>query len=211
MELLLATQNPKKIGEFRQLLRPMGVDLLTPDAVGGIPAVEEDAPTFQGNAEKKARAAAMTTGRWCLADDSGLEVDHLDGAPGVHSARFAGSHGDTAANNARLLEELQGVPEERRGARFVCALALARPDGDLEVVLTGTARGRILEEARGTGGFGYDPLFLFVEEGHAATGRGFAELTADEKGEVSHRGRALVQLADYLAKHPSACSPSPSR
>ena len=208
MELLLATQNPHKIGELRRLLQPLGMDLSTPDDVGGLPAVDEDAPTFAGNAEKKARAAARATGRWSLADDSGLEVDHLNAAPGVHSARFAGSHGDTAANNARLLEELQGIPEERRGARFVCALALARPDGDLEVVLTGTARGRILEKARGSGGFGYDPLFLFVEQGHVATGRAFAELTADEKGEVSHRGRALVQLADYLARHPAAGSPN---
>ena len=105
MELLLATQNPKKIGEIRRLLRPLGVDLLTPDTVGGIPAVEEDARTFQGNAEKKARSAAVTTGRWCLADDSGLEVDHLNGAPGVHSARYAGSHGNSAANNARGMGE----------------------------------------------------------------------------------------------------------
>jgi len=211
MELLLATGNPKKIGELRRLLQPLGVDVLTPADLGGIPEVEEDAPTFTGNAEKKARSAARTTGRWCLADDSGLEVDHLNGAPGVHSARYAGAHGDTAANNARLLEELQGVPEEARGARFVCALALARPDGDLEVVLEGTARGRILQEARGTEGFGYDPLFLLVEEGHAATGRAFAELTAEEKGQVSHRGRALALLADYLAQHPNVCSPSTSR
>lgn len=211
MELLLATGNPKKIGELEGLLRPLGIDLLTPAEVGGIPDVEEDAPTFTGNAEKKARAAARSTGRWCLADDSGLEVEHLNGAPGVHSARYAGSHGDTEANNARLLRELQGVPEESRGARFVCALALARPDGELEVVLQGTANGRILERARGTEGFGYDPLFLFIEEGHAATGRGFAELVAEEKGEISHRGRALAQLADYLAQHPNVCSPSHSR
>ncbi len=211
MELLLATGNPKKIEELRRLLQPLGVGLLTPDDVGGIPEVEEDAPTFAGNAEKKARAAALTTGRWCLADDSGLEVEHLNGAPGVRSARFAGSHGDTAANNARLLEELQGIPTERRGARFVCSLALARPDGDLECAFEGTSVGRILEAARGDGGFGYDPLFLFVEEGHTATGRAFAELTVEEKGVVSHRGRALVQLADYLAKHPNMCSPSQSR
>ncbi|MCB9915523.1 MAG: RdgB/HAM1 family non-canonical purine NTP pyrophosphatase [Planctomycetes bacterium] len=198
MELLLSSGNPKKLRELAALLAPQGVQLLTPADVGGLPEVDEDQPTFAGNAAKKARAAALHSGRWALADDSGLEVDALDGAPGVRSARFAGAHGDDAANNALLLERLAGRADGERGARFVCALALARPDGTLAAQLEGTARGRILHAPRGDGDFGYDPLFLFTEPGHDATGRGFAELSPQEKAAVSHRGRALRELARRL-------------
>lgn len=198
MEILLATGNPKKIAELRGMLEPLGFEALAPDDVGGLPTVIEDEPTFAGNARNKAISAARATKKWALADDSGLEVDHLGGAPGVGSARFAGSHGDDDANNEKLLALLAGIPAEQRGARFVCALALADPDGEIAFETEGTARGRILEGPRGDGDFGYDPLFLFTEAGHAATGRGFAELTADEKRAVSHRGRALRQLAGNL-------------
>ncbi|MCZ6598817.1 MAG: non-canonical purine NTP pyrophosphatase, partial [Planctomycetota bacterium] len=152
---------------------------------------------------KKAAAGARASGLWTLADDSGLEVDHLGGAPGVRSARYAGANQDEAANNARLLRELEGVPESRRGARFVSALALARPDGIVALEIRGTARGRMLDAARGSSGFGYDPLFLFTEEGFAQSGRTFAELDLEEKAAVSHRGRAmdelLARLPDVLA------------
>ena len=195
MRLLLASGNPKKLVEIDALLRPLGVELLRPTDVGGLPEVEEDRPDFVGNAVKKARSAALATGCWALADDSGLEVDHLGGAPGVISARYAGTHGDDGANNAKLLRELAGVPTEERGGRFVSALALARADGSIAAEIVGTARGRILEAPRGDGDFGYDPLFEFTEPGFAVTGRSFAELTTEEKSEVSHRGRALRELA----------------
>jgi XTP/dITP diphosphohydrolase len=197
-ELLLASHNAKKHAELSAMLAPLGVRVLLPRDVGGLADVVEDQPTFRGNAAKKAIASARSSGRWALADDSGLEVDALGGAPGVQSARFAGRHGDDAANNALLLERLAAVPEVRRTARFVCALALARPDGSLALEVEGEARGRILFSPRGDGDFGYDPLFLFTEPGHAQTGRGFAELGPAEKAEVSHRGRALRRLVQRL-------------
>jgi XTP/dITP diphosphohydrolase len=198
VDLLLASNNPKKLAELRRELAGLGVRLLAPRDVGGLPDVAEDRPSFREKAALKAVAAARHTGRWCLADDSGLEVDHLGGAPGVRSARFAGRHGDDAANNRLLLERLAGVPDERRGARFVCALALARPDGTLALEVEGTARGRILHAPRGERDFGYDPVFLFTEQGFDETGRGFAELAPEEKARVSHRGRALRELAGRL-------------
>lgn len=204
VELLLATGNAHKVVELRALLEPMGIGVLVPSDVGGLPTVDEDGESFASNAERKARAAARAVNRWCLADDSGLEVDRLGGAPGVHSARYAGEHGDAGANNARLLAELEGVPEEQRGARFVCALALARPDGEIECVVEGEACGRILEAPRGDGGFGYDPLFLFTEPGHSASGTCFAELTLEEKDAVSHRGRASRALVERLNALPNA-------
>lgn len=198
MKLLLASNNKKKHGELARMLAPLDVEVVLPRDVGGIPDVVEDAPTFRGNAAKKAISAARASGLWSLADDSGLEVEHLGGAPGVHSARFAGAHGDDAANNALLLAKLEGVPDERRGARFVCALALARPDGSIALEVQGSAGGRMLHAPRGDGDFGYDPLFLFTEPGFAQTGRGFAELAPDEKAAISHRGRALRELARRL-------------
>ncbi|MEO2094205.1 MAG: non-canonical purine NTP pyrophosphatase [bacterium] len=198
MELLLASGNAKKLRELRELIEELGITILTPGDLGGLAQTVEDRPDFAGNAAKKASEAALATGMWTLADDSGLEVDALDGAPGVLSARFAGQHGDDAANNRLLLEKLHGLPTEQRGARFICALALARPDGTLAAEIEGSARGLILEEPRGSGDFGYDPLFLFTEPGHAASGKSFASLTPLEKTAVSHRGRALRKLASLL-------------
>jgi len=198
VQLLLASNNPKKLAELERILAGLGITFVLPRDAGGLPDVVEDAPSFAGNAAKKAAAAARAKGLWALADDSGLLVDALDGAPGVLSARFAGVHGDDAANNALLLRKLEGVPPERRGARFVCALALARPDGSIALQVQGTARGRILERPRGTRDFGYDPLFLFTEPGFAQSEKGFAELEPEEKAEVSHRGRALREFARRL-------------
>ena len=198
MELLIASGNPKKLVEIERFLSDTGVQVLSPADVGGIPDVVEDRPSFQENAAKKACAAAAATGKWTLADDSGLEVDHLDGAPGLYSARYAGVHGDDDANNQRLLAELDGVEESERGAQFFCALALARPDGELAASFEGVARGRILCERVGEHDFGYDPYFLFTEEGFPQTGRGFAELEPEEKSAVSHRGRAARVVAAVL-------------
>jgi XTP/dITP diphosphohydrolase len=198
MRLLIATQNPKKLRELELVLAPLRVERVTPADVGGLPPVDEDQPTFALNAAKKAQSAARAREVWALADDSGLEVDALGGEPGVRSARWAGEPADDARNNAKLLRALAGVPDERRGARFVCALAVARPDGTLAFAVEGEARGRILTEPRGNGDFGYDPLFLFTEPGFAQTGRGFAELDPAAKAAVSHRGRALAALARGL-------------
>lgn len=195
MKLLVASQNPKKLAELRLALEDLEVELVLPMEIGGIPDVIEDRPTFRENAAKKAASAALATGLWALADDSGLEVEALHGAPGVLSARWAGVHGDDDANNRLLLQKMAGVPMHRRGARFVCSLALARPDGSIALEVSGSARGRILHSPRGDRDFGYDPYFLFTEEGFPQTGRGFAELTPEEKGRVSHRGRALHDLA----------------
>ena len=144
--LLLASDNAKKRAELRGMLAGLPLDLVVPREIGGLPEVIEDCPDFAGNAAKKACSGARASGLWCLADDSGLEVEALGGAPGVLSARFAGRHGDDAANNAKLLHVLRGLPQERRGARFVCALALARPDGSLALEVEGACAGRILDE-----------------------------------------------------------------
>ena len=183
MNLLIATRNRHKLEEIRAILKVPGLKLVGADEVPGLPEVEEDAPSFEGNAIKKARTLALASGCWTLADDSGLEVDALDGAPGVISARYAGPEASTPANNARLLKELTGVTDRR--ARFRCVLALCAPDGRAWTV-EGRCEGRMLEAPRGANGFGYDPLF--VPEGHEQT---FAELPASVKNGMSHRGQAL--------------------
>ena len=196
MELLLASTNRHKLEELSDLLAPLGITVRRPDDAGGLPPVDEDRPDFAGNARKKALSGAAASGLPTLADDSGLEVAALDGAPGVHSARFAGPDATDAENREKLLAELAGR-ESGREARFVCALCLASPGGVIAEI-AGEAHGEILHDARGTGGFGYDPLFLFTEEGFTATGKAFAELSREEKSEVSHRGRALRALAREL-------------
>jgi XTP/dITP diphosphohydrolase len=195
---LLASSNVKKRAELEALLAPHGFELLVPADVGGLAHVEEDQPTFVANACKKAAAAARERRLWSLADDSGLEVAHLGGAPGVRSARYAGERADDEANRAKLLAALAEVPSESRAARFVCALALARPDGSIAATIEASAHGRILAAPRGERGFGYDPLFLFTEAGCAETGKAFAELSPEEKAAVSHRGRALRELVRRL-------------
>lgn len=183
MKLLMATRNKGKVRELRQLLSGLDVELLSVDDAGDLPEVEEDGETFTANAIKKARTLAQASGLWALADDSGLEVDALGGAPGVHSARYAGEPCDFAANNRKLLKALEGV--ENRRARFRCVIALASPDGRVETV-EGACEGEIAPALRGEGGFGYDPLFC--PQGHAET---FAEMPAERKHTLSHRGEAL--------------------
>ena len=183
MKLLVATRNRHKLEEIRAILSVPGLELVGADEVPGLPEVEEDAPTFEGNAIKKARTLAKAGGCWTLADDSGLCVDALGGAPGVISARYAGPEASTPANNAKLLRALAGVTDRR--ARFRCVLALCSPEGRAWTV-EGRCEGRILEAPRGANGFGYDPLF--VPEGREQT---FAELPAGVKNGMSHRGRAL--------------------
>ena len=187
--LAFASGNKHKVAEIAAMLRPHGWE------VEPLPlTVEEDAPTFAGNAEKKARAALAASGPPSLADDSGLEVDALDGAPGVLSARYAGEPCDDGANNRKLVGALAGIPDARRTARFRCALVFVDADGT-RLVADGTCEGRIGHAPRGTGGFGYDPLFLVDGDAH---GRTMAELAPDEKNRISHRARALEKLARML-------------
>lgn len=199
----LASRNAKKADELRALLgEGWGVRCLID--FPGIPDVVEDGATFADNAVKKARSISEHLDGLVLADDSGLEVDALNGAPGVLSARFAGRHGDDAANNALLLKKLEGLPIDRRGAQFRCVLAIARAGGVL-FTCEGICRGRIGFECRGTAGFGYDPLFVPEWEGgiegHGLVrGRTFAEISSEEKNSRSHRGLAMRQLRDRLDK-----------
>lgn len=195
-QVVLASRNEAKLAELGRILAATGLDVGVVALPDG-PEVPETGSTFAENALIKARAAVAATGLAAIADDSGLTVDELAGMPGVRSARWSGirdgSRADRdAANNALLLAQLDDVDEERRGAAFVCAAALVTPDG-VEHVVYGTLRGRLLTRARGTGGFGYDPLF--VAEGSTRTN---AELTADEKDLISHRGRALRGLAAFI-------------
>ena len=190
--LAFASGNKHKVAEIGAMLRPRGWDVVPLSLT-----VDEDAPTFVGNAEKKARAALAQSGLPSLADDSGLEVDALDAAPGVLSARFAGEPSNDGANNRKLLGALDGVPDARRTARFRCALVFVDGDGT-RLVAEGTCEGRIGHAPRGSGGFGYDPLF-FVD-GDAA-GRTMAELLPDEKNRISHRARALDELVRALDEH----------
>ena len=194
--LVLATHNPHKVGELREILRPLLPGLHEDDVVGaadvGADPPVEDGVTFAENALLKARALAAATGLPAVADDSGLCVDVLGGAPGVFSARWAGRHGDDRANLELLLAQLADVPEPHRGAHFACAAALVTPGG-LEVVEEGTMPGTLLTAPRGTGGFGYDPILR-----PAGESRSSAELSPAEKNAISHRGKAFRALAPHL-------------
>jgi len=190
LELVLASANPDKAAEITAILEPSVRCVPRPPEV---PDVVEDAPDLVGNARLKAVAICEATGRSAVADDTGLEVDALDGAPGVYSARFAGEGATYADNVAKLLASLDGVPAEGRSARFRTIALVRHPDGS-EVVAVGECKGRIAEAAAGSSGFGYDPLFV-PDEGD---GRTFAQMTAEEKHGVSHRGRAFRALAEAL-------------
>lgn len=194
--VLLATRNGKKLAELQRILGDQ-VTVLGLADVPDFPEEPETGASFEENAVAKAAQAAAATGEISLADDSGLAVDALNGMPGVLSARWSGRHGDDAANNALLLAQLGDVPEERRGAAFVCALALAIPGAE-PVVRRGEWRGRIIREPNGDNGFGYDPLFVPAESDVAGDGRTSAALAPAEKDRLSHRGLAIALMLPDL-------------
>lgn len=192
MRLVLATHNEGKVRELQELLVSTGFEVVSLASYPHVPPVVEDGATFHDNAVKKAREVSAAVGEITLADDSGLEVDYLNGEPGVKSARFAGEGHNDAANNQKLLRLLEGVPWEKRTARFRCVVAIATPDGRVATA-EGTCEGIIAIEPRGENGFGYDPLFYIPEYGKT-----FAELTSDAKNTISHRGRALNNARKIL-------------
>jgi XTP/dITP diphosphohydrolase len=201
--ILVATRSAHKLRELQGLLVVAGVRLVSLDDVGIPDEVEETGTTFEANARLKARAYARLSGMTTLADDSGIEVDALGGAPGVRTRRYAGEDATDAQNNAKLLAALAGLPPERRGARYVCVLALVEPTlaGERRtppvVLARGTCRGRIALAPRGTGGFGYDPIF--EPAGEPPGGRTLGLYTAEEKNAISHRARAARRMARRLA------------
>lgn len=195
MKIVLASRNAKKKAELQTLLSQYieGIEILSLDEVGIFGEIEEDGETFEENALIKARAAAAS-GYIGVGDDSGLSVDALDGAPGVYSARYAGEHGDDEANNALLLKNLEGVAN--RAARFVCCIACVFPNNEHgDIVVRGEVEGEIIDERRGEHGFGYDPYFYYPP-----FGKTLAEVSAEEKNSVSHRGKAIKLLAERLAE-----------
>lgn len=193
MDFILATNNMKKLAEMQRILSPLGIHVVTAKTLGiTLEDVEEDGDTFEANAKIKALAACRETNMPAIADDSGLCVDYLDGAPGIYSARFSGGHGNDEQNNDLLLEKLNGVPMEQRTAYYVCAICCVFPDGR-EITVRGECHGHIGFERDGHEGFGYDPLFLI-------NGKSFGKYTAEEKDKISHRGNALRKLTEELEK-----------
>lgn len=186
MELIIGTHNPNKIREFRRILEPLSVTVLSAD----LPEVEETGTTFAQNAFLKAEAACRATGKPAVADDSGLAVDALGGAPGIFSARYAGENASNEQRIRKLLDALRDVPAEKRGAKFVCSICCVFPDG-AAITAEGECPGRIAFSPQGNGGFGYDPVFLVGK-------RTFAEIPGEEKDRISHRGKALRLFAEKL-------------
>jgi XTP/dITP diphosphohydrolase len=195
MEIVLATRNKKKIEEIRRITAGLPITVLSLDDFPDCPETVEDRDTFEGNASKKALEVARFTGKPALSDDSGLEVETLNNAPGVYSARYApdAQSGNDPKNYEKLLADLVDVPDEKRAAQFVCCIALAMPDEKIQVFF-GYAKGRIGREPRGSKGFGYDPIFI-----PSGFDRTFAEMTADEKDALSHRGQALVKFREFVS------------
>ena len=199
-KLILASNNKKKIKELKEILSDIQVEVKSLNDENIDIDVVEDGTTFEENAKKKAKEiyeflkSRNEKNFIVLSDDSGLEVDYLNGEPGVYSARYAGGHGEDVKNNEKLLENLNGVPKEKRGAQFVCQIAMFDEYGTYNTV-RGEVRGYILEELNGEGGFGYDPLFFYEP-----FNKSFAQLTSDEKNEVSHRGKALRALQKIIEK-----------
>ena len=191
MKIIIATHNKHKLQEMSRILSPMGYEVVTDRDIGiELSDVEENGETFLDNARIKAEAGCKESGLPCIADDSGLCVDALGGAPGVYSARYSGVHGDDDGNNRKLLKELEGVTTEKRTAHFACAICVSFPDGS-EVTATGKCEGYIGYEKKGSNGFGYDPLFMVGD-------RSLAEMSAEEKDAISHRGNALKELQKIL-------------
>ncbi len=185
MKFCLATHNKHKVIEFKRILEPLGIEIVTPN----IPDVEETGSTFLENAILKAKSAYVATGLPSIADDSGLSVDFLNGAPGIYSARFSGEDGNDQKNIEKLLNLMEDVPEEKRGARFICTIALADQNGIISA--EGTCEGRIATEAKGSNGFGYDPVFI------SKIGC-FGELPSGKKDSISHRAVALQNFINKL-------------
>jgi XTP/dITP diphosphohydrolase len=193
MRLVLGTRNPKKRVELVEILSDLGIEIRDLTGYPDAPDVEEDSSTFEDNARKKASVLAKALGEWVLGEDSGLCVPALDGRPGVYSARYAGKQGDDEANNNKLIDELTPLSDEQRTAYYVCTAALADPSGTVRAVVEGRCHGVMILERRGTGGFGYDPLFL-IPEYH----RTFGELSSRVKHALSHRGKAMARLRPVL-------------
>mgnify|MGYP002637742295 CR=1 FL=1 len=193
--LVVSSRNAKKCGELEILLKPLGIEVRGVAAFPDAPEVEETGTTFGENAELKATQVAKVIQEWTIGDDSGLQVDHLQGAPGIFSARYAGEGATDTENNAKLLEALKGVDEAKRGAQFVCHLAISDPTGRIRLTASGRCRGQILSDASGTSGFGYDPLFR-IREYH----RTFGQLSPVVKSVLSHRARAIAQLLRGLPR-----------
>ena len=193
-ELVVATTNKDKIREIKNILKGLGVKVLTPDEFGASPRIVENGKTFKDNASKKARIISRLTGKLAIADDSGLIVDALGGRPGVRSSRFAGEKAAYAENNAKLLRLLKNVPAGKRKACFVCVIAIAK-DGKVLKTVKGMASGKIAFEPSGKSGFGYDPVFIDPKYG-----RTFAELGPEIKNKISHRYRALMKAKQALKK-----------
>jgi len=202
--LLLATRNPGKLRELRSLLEGEPVELVGLGEFSHFADVEETGKTFEENAVLKATEAARGLDLWALGEDSGLEVDALSGRPGIFSARFAGQHGDDAANNAKLMEELRGI--EDRAARYICSMALARPGGEVVATTRGVCEGRIGHEPSGSNGFGYDPYF-WPEPAQCS----MASLEPQSKDLISHRGQALRAMVSLIRMHlaPESAAASP--
>ncbi|OGW46006.1 MAG: non-canonical purine NTP pyrophosphatase, RdgB/HAM1 family [Nitrospirae bacterium GWC2_57_9] len=196
MEIVLATGNKKKIEEIKRITADLPITILSLSDYPNCPETVEDKDTFEGNATKKAVEVCQCTGKAALADDSGLEVDALKGAPGVYSARYAGEGANDVKNNEKLLQELKNIPQDKRTAQFVCCMALALPGGDVKTFF-GFAKGRIGLEPKGKTGFGYDPVF--TPDGFDRT---FAEMSGEEKDRLSHRGKALEKLRNFLHDRP---------
>ena len=193
MKIIIATHNKHKLQEMSRILSPMGYEVVTDRDLGiELTDAEENGETFLDNARIKAESGCRESGLPCIADDSGLCVDALDGAPGVFSARYSGVHGDDDGNNRKLLSELEGIPTEKRTAHFASAICVSFPDGS-EVTATGKCEGYIGYEKKGTNGFGYDPLFMVGD-------RSLAQMTAEEKDAISHRGNALKALKEKLGR-----------
>ncbi|MED4203149.1 XTP/dITP diphosphatase [Neobacillus mesonae] len=191
-EVIIATKNPGKAREFEHIFSPRGIAVKTLLDFPEFPEVEETGTTFEENAILKAEAVSQALNKMVIGDDSGLMIDALEGRPGIYSARYAGEPKNDENNIDKVLSELTGVPAEKRTARFYCALAVAVP-GQETFTVSGTCEGRILEERRGTNGFGYDPVFFVPEKGVA-----MAELSSDEKNKISHRANALMKLDEML-------------
>ena len=197
LRMIFATGNVGKMKEIRMIMADLGMEILSMKEAGIQLDIEENGATYEENALIKARAVAAATGDLVLADDSGLEIDYLNKEPGVLSARYMGEDTSYSIKNANLIERLEGVPDDQRSARFVCAIAAVLPNGR-ELTTRATIEGRIGYEERGNGGFGYDPIFYVPELGKTT-----AELTGEEKNKVSHRGKALQLMKEELKKNES--------